>query len=135
MRSIDTIKDEIKSLIGFDLFIDWQQDFQDLITKIKTLESEKLEIKMISSMGLLLYPLIDQHMMPNYNRGLTILRFIGKGITGANSHDIINFDLKISKQDIIEMLDLLNKNNFDFVKYEGLYLFDNLPGFSSGQGE
>jgi isocitrate dehydrogenase len=128
-------KDEIKSLIGFDLFIDWQQDFQDLITKIKTLESEKLEIKMISSMGLLLYPLIDQHMMPNYNRGLTILRFIGKGITGTNSHDIINFDLKISKQDIIEMLDLLNKNNFDFVKYEGLYLFDNLPAFSSGQGE
>ena len=86
-------------------------------------------------MGLLLYPLIDQHMMPNYNRGLTILRFIGKGITGKNSHDIINFDLKISKQDIIEMLNLLNTNNFDFVKYEGLYLFDNIPAFSSGQGE
>ena len=90
---------------------------------------------MISAMGLLLWPLIDQHMMPNYNRGLTILRFIGKGITGKNSCDIINSNLKISHQEIISMLSLIEENQFDFVKFEGLYLFDNIPGYSSGQGE
>ncbi len=124
-----------KSLIGFDLFIDWQDNFPALLAKLKEFESEKLEVKMINAMGLLLWPLIDQHMMPNYNQGLTILRFIGKGITGKNSSDIINANLAISHQDIIDMLDMLNKNNINFVKYEGLYLFDKKPGFSSGQGE
>lgn len=124
-----------KTLIGFDLFIDWNHDFQALLNKLKTLESEKFEIKMISAMGLLLWPLIDQHQMPNYNQGLTILRFIGKGITGKNSHDIINPNIKIFNQDIIAMIAVVDQNQLDFVKYEGLYLFDNKPAFSSGQGE
>ena len=132
---LNNSKDSIKSLIGFDLFIDWQSDFDSLLSKLKTLESEKFEIKMISAMGLLLWPLIDQHMKGNYNQGLTILRFIGKGITGKNSCDIINSNLKISHQEIISMLSLIEENQFDFVKFEGLYLFDNIPGYSSGQGE
>jgi isocitrate dehydrogenase len=133
----DIKKDSLpsKSLIGFDLFIDWQDDFNNLLTKLKTLESEVFEIKMISAMGLVLWPLIDQHMIGNFNKGLTILRFIGKGITGKNSHDIIDPSKKISHLDIIYMLSMLEKNKFDFVKYEGLYLFDNLVGFTSGQGE
>ena len=33
------------------------------------------------------------------------------------------------------MLGLFNEKQIDFVKYEGLYLFDGKPGYSSGQGE
>lgn len=125
----------LKKLIGFDLFIDWSQDFSQLLNSLKKLESEIFEIKMISAMGLLLWPLLDQHMMPNYNQGLTILRFIGKGITGKHSHDIINSDLQITHKNIIEMLEILNQAQFDFVKYEGLYLIDNKPAFTSSSGE
>ncbi len=124
-----------KSLIGFDLFIDWQKDFTDLLASLKQMESEKLEVKMISAKGLLLWPLLDQHMMPNYNKGLTVLRFIGKGITGKSSNEILDATKSISHQDIIEMLSVLNEKKFDFVKYEGLYLFDGKPGYTSGQGE
>ena len=124
-----------KSLIGFDLFIDWQKDFADLLASLKQMESEKLEVKMISAKGLLLWPLLDQHMMPNYNKGLTVLRFIGKGITGKSSNEILDATKSISHQDIIEMLSVLNEKKFDFVKYEGLYLFDGKPGYTSGQGE
>ena len=99
------------------------------------MESEKLEVKMISAKGLLLWPLLDQYMMPNYSKGLTVLRFIGKGITGKSSNEIIDATKKISHQDIIEMLSILNEKKFDFVKYEGLYLFDGKPGYTSGQGE
>lgn len=124
-----------KSLIGFDLFIDWQKDFSDLVKALKEMESEKLEVKMISAKGLLLWPLIDQHMMPNFNKGLVTLRFIGKGISGKSSSDIINFEKTITHQDIIDMLSDISKKNIDFVKYEGLYLFDDKVSYSSGQGE
>jgi len=124
-----------KSLIGFDLFIDWQNEFDGLLTMLNTLESEKLEVKMISAKGLMLWPLIDKNMMPNYSKGLTVLRFIGKGITGKSSGDIIDATKSITHQDILDMLAILNQNKIDFVKYEGLYLFDGKPGFTSGQGE
>ena len=124
-----------KSLIGFDLFIDWQEEFDELLAMLKQMESEKLEVKMISAKGLLLWPLIDKHMMPNYLKGLTVLRFIGKGITGKSSNEIIDASKSISHQDIIEMLVVLERKKIDFVKYEGLYLFDGAPGYTSGQGE
>jgi isocitrate dehydrogenase len=126
---------EKKSLIGFDLFIDWQQEFDDLLEMLKTMESEKLEVKMISAKGLILWPLIDKHMMPNYLKDLTVLRFIGKGITGKSSNEIIDSNKIILHSDIIEMLSIMNQKKIDFVKYEGLYLFDGKPGYTSGQGE
>jgi isocitrate dehydrogenase len=126
-----------KKLIGFDLFIDWQQEFDDLITMINSIESVELEIKMISAKGLLLWPHLDKHMMPNYQKGQTILRFIGKGITGKSSHEIINKDKSITHKDLITMLEKFHQKNIDFIKYEGLYLFgpNNEPGYTSGQGE
>lgn len=130
----DTILEQ-KSLIGFDLFIDWQEDFEQLLAHLKTMESEKLEVKMISAKGLLLWPLSDKHMMPNYTKGLTVLRFIGKGITGKSSHEIIDATKTISQENIIEMLTILYEKKFDFVKYEGLYLFNGKLGYTSGQGE
>jgi isocitrate dehydrogenase len=124
-----------KSLIGFDLFLDWNKEFNDLLAELKTMESDVLEVKMISAKGLLLWPLTDQHMMPIYKKGLTVLRFIGKGITGKSSNEILDANKTILHQDIIDMLAILDKKKFDFVKYEGLYLFDGKPGYTSGQGE
>jgi len=124
-----------KSLIGFDLFLDWNKEFSDLLAELKTMESDVLEVKMISAKGLLLWPLTDQHMMPIYKKGLTVLRFIGKGITGKSSNEILDANKTILHQDIIDMLAILDKKKFDFVKYEGLYLFDGKPGYTSGQGE
>lgn len=130
-----TAVQETKSLIGFDLFIDWKSSFDDLLKKLKPMEHDDLEVKMISAKGLLLWPLIDAHMMPNYSQGLTVLRFVGKGITGKSSGEIINPNKTISQKHIIDMLEIMDKEGFDFVKYEGLYLFDGKPAYSSGQGE
>ncbi len=126
---------EKKSLIGFDLFIDWQNNFDALLGALKVMESERLEIKMISAKGLMLWPLIDKGMMPNYAQGLTTIRFIGKGISGKSSSEILDANKSITHQDIIDMLSYLNEKKFDFVKYEGLYLFDGKPAYTSGQGE
>ena len=138
-KSVSSPKEDNKiatrSMIGFDLFIDWQKDFSALLDQLKSMESEQFEIKTINAMGLTLWPLIDQHMMPNVSKGLLVLRFIGKGISGKNSSDIIDANKNITHQDIINMLSYLNEKNIDFVKYEGLYLFDGKPSYSSGQGE
>lgn len=125
----------VKSLIGLDLFIDWQNNFDDLISLLNNIESEKFEIKTISAKGLLLWPLIDKNEAPNFVKGLTILRFIGKGISGKNSHDIIDFKKSISHKDLIEILEICEKAKIDFVKYEGLYLFDGRLGYTATQGE
>lgn len=124
-----------RTLIGFDLFIDWQESFDNLIARLNSLESEIFEVKMISAKGLLLWPLSDKHMQPNFVGGETILRFIGKGISGKSSSDIIDVNKAVSHQDLVDMLQICIKGQVDFIKYEGLYLFDGKPGYSSGQGE
>jgi isocitrate dehydrogenase len=124
-----------KSLIGLDLFIDWNKNFDELLNLLKSLESEKFELKMISAKGLLLFPLIDKNMMPNYDGDLTTLRFVGKGICGKSSNEILNPNIKIEHKDITELLNYLIDKNIDFVKYEGLYLFNDKVAFTSGQGE
>lgn len=135
-------KIENKSLIGFDLYIEWSKSFEELLVELKNMESAVFELKMISAKGLLLFPLIDAHMMPNYDGGLTALRFIGKGITGKSSGEIIDASKTISQTAIFELCDNLTKiaaddqtQLFDIVKFEGLYLFDGKPGYTSGQGE
>jgi isocitrate dehydrogenase len=45
LASNNTITLSTKKLIGFDLFIDWQDNFNNLLSKIREMESEKFEIK------------------------------------------------------------------------------------------
>jgi isocitrate dehydrogenase len=124
-----------RKLIGFDLFIDWQSDLTNLIDSLKKLESDIFEIKTISSMGMKLWPFLDDHNIPVFNKGLVVLRFIGKNITKKNSKDIINKNLSVSKKDLIEMFNYMNDQDFDFVKYEGLYTFDSIAEYTASQGE
>ncbi len=124
-----------KELIGFDLFIDWQDEFEDLISFINIIESEKLEIKIITAKGLIMWPIIDKQDQNIYPKGQTILRFIGKGIVGKTSNQIINTKKTIEHDDIINMLQVFSDKKVDFIKYEGLYTFGGKAGYSSAQGE
>lgn len=124
-----------KKLIGFDLFIDWNKEFQDLIDFINGLESEKLQIKTISAKGLLMWPHLDKYMEPNYPKGQTMLRFIAKKVTGKVSNEIINNNITIKHEDIVDMLNIFAKNGIDFIKIENLYNFDGVAGYSAIQGE
>lgn len=133
--SVQIVNQSTKKMIGFDLFIDYKEGFQLLLDQLKSLESDKFEVKNISCKGLLLWPLIDQHMMPKVSSGLIVLRVIVKGATGKASNMIIDDKKIITHQDIIEILQYFNDNNLDFVKYEGLYQFNGKAGYSAIQGE
>jgi isocitrate dehydrogenase len=124
-----------QSLVGFDLFIDWRNSFEDLITKINQMGSELFEIKAISAKGLLMWPHIDANNRPEYVQGQTILRFVGKGITGKNSVDIVNKKKLIEHQNLVDILEMFVKNEINFIKFEGLFLFDGEAGYGPLQGE
>ena len=124
-----------KTLIGFDMFIDWQKTFPELISEINEIESEKFEIKAISSRGLIMWPHIDKYMEPKYPGGQTTLRFIAKNVVGKASNNIINDKINVSAQNIIEMLNIFSKNNIEFIKIENLYHFNGNAGYSAIQGE
>ncbi len=127
----DNNKSEIvKTMIGFDLFIDWKSDFSSLIAKLKFLESDIFEVKQIAARGLKMWPLSDQHLIPAYYGGLTMLRFVAKNATGKSANDIINPNINIQLQQILQMLEVIANNEIEFVKFEGLYLFDGKAGYS-----
>lgn len=131
-------KTEVKSirkLIGFDLFINFEKEFEELINLINSLESEVFEIKTISAKGLLMWPHLDKYMQPKYPKGQTILRFIAKKVSGKASNQIIDDKISVLPQDVVDMLNLFVKNGFDFIKIENLYHFDGVAGYSAIQGE
>ncbi|MDA7705182.1 NADP-dependent isocitrate dehydrogenase [Rickettsiales bacterium] len=137
-KKTNIYKEEVakdKKLIGFDLFIDWQDEFEDLISLINSIESEKLEIKIITAKGLIMWPVIDKYDQNIYPKGQTILRFIGKGIAGKSSNQIIDINKNIEHNDIIKMLKIFSDKEVDFIKYEGLYTFGGKAGYSLAQGE
>lgn len=134
---LSTIKifGEKKTLVGFDLFIDWQNEFDDLLALLNKMKNEALEIKIITARGLVMWPHLDKNMIPQYPKGHTRIRFIGKGISGKSSNEIIDSNKSISHKNIVEIISDFEEKKIDFVKYEGLYLFDGKPGYTSGQGE
>lgn len=130
----DSAIDERK-LIGFDLYIDWQQELPELMDLLNTVESEVFEVKTISAKGLLLWPQIDKHNAPNYIKGQTVLRFIKKGAIGKTSVEIKDAAITASHNELIEMLKVCSENEVDFMKYEGLYTFNGKAGYTPAQGE
>ncbi len=124
-----------KTLIGFDLFLDYNKGLDTLINDLKKLESEIFQVKTISCKGLVLWPVSDKHMIPNSVSGLLTLRVVAKDATGRASNIINNPKINISHQDIINILQYFVQNNLDFVKLEGLYHFNGKAGYCANQGE
>jgi isocitrate dehydrogenase len=137
-NKINNIKKNIaqeKTMIGFDLFIDYNNGLEQLIKDLKKLESEIFEVKTISCKGLLLWPVSDKHMIPNSINGLLTLRVIAKNATEKVSNIIKDKNIAISHKDIIDILQYFTQNNLDFVKFEGLYHFNGKAGYCANQGE
>lgn len=113
---------EPKQLVGVDVFFDWKgSDAQTLATQINSVTTGKLNLQMITSRGLKLWP--SQGHEPagsDHWRG----RFVPKGDDKTAKHD-----------DILQLLGMLNAANLDFIKAENLYIFGDTLGFSLAQGE
>jgi len=112
----------IKELVGVDVFVDWKkgtaEEFGNELSEVLT---NNLSLQMVSNRGTKVWPKgFPETFCTDHWR----CRFMRK-----NEKDII------AHSEIVELLDKVQKNGFDFIKIEMLFLFDSEPGFSLAQGQ
>ncbi len=110
-----------KDLIGVDLFLHWNglepDQLGDLVTQ---LNNQNVSLSMITNRGIKVWP-------------------DGFSETFCTDHWRCRFkaihSTRISKYEIIELLNRAANYNLDVIKTENLYHFDGVPAFSLGQGQ
>lgn len=113
-----------KELVGVDVFIDWRGENRDANEigdrLLKNVSTDKLKLDQVSNRGVVVYPNgIDEIFKSDHWR----CRF-----TNPNGQTLNN-------SDVIEILERIQKEGFDFIKTEHLYHFDGERGYSLSQGE
>lgn len=113
---------EIKELVGVDVFLNslCEKGIEDFAATINKLAEGNLKLKMISTMGLKVWP-IDSSSS-NKTSDHWSLRFTADGKV-------------ITHQDINFILAAMAANNLDFVAIQNLYSYGDSIGFSLAQGE
>lgn len=109
-----------RTLTGVDVFVYWEPDNVNLLAqRLKGVVGNEFELTMITNRG--------TKVWPNANPE-----------TFCTDHWRCRFKSKNGKTTQFKVVDLqkrLTKHAVDIIKTENLYLFDNEPAFSSGQGE
>jgi isocitrate dehydrogenase len=110
-----------KVQVGMDVFVEWTLAPNELITALQGQAGEELELVMVSNRGQLCFP-------------------DGEGAPVLTDHYRCRFEAKgeataVSTGTLIELLIRLAAAGLPFIKTEGLYDFDGVPGFSLGQGQ
>ncbi|MEQ9116321.1 MAG: NADP-dependent isocitrate dehydrogenase [Rickettsiales bacterium] len=123
-KDLNPITKEKKQLVGVDVFIDWYKDHGDVQIigeKLQDIARGELQLQMISSRGLKVFPGKD---LPKPHGDHWRCRFVPA-----------NNEKKTTHAEVVKLLQILNEAKLDFIKTEHLYSFDDKLGFSLGQGE
>jgi len=123
-KELNPITNESKQLVGVDVYLDWYENKGDvsiLGKKLEDIAKGELQLQMISSRGLKVFPGKD---LPKPFGDHWRCRFVP-----------INQEKKTTHEEVIKLLQKINQADLDFIKTEHLYSFDDKLGFSLGQGE
>lgn len=108
-----------RECIGIDVFVcHHPKKLDELVEQLQKSQTDVLKLTMVSNRGIKVWP---KGSVEPFNTDHWRCRFKG--------------DASVSHQDIVLLMEKLCQSNVDFVKTEGLYLFDDIPGYSLGQGE
>jgi isocitrate dehydrogenase len=110
-----------KELVGVDLFVHWGGAKADDLAKVmKTLETNSVKLNMITNRGIKVWPEgFEETFCTDHWR----CRF--KPIEGN----------MLTKEQIVELLNVAIIKDIDTIKTENLYTFDGKAGYSLGQGQ
>ncbi len=110
-----------KTLLGVDLFVDWAgQEVENLAAILKEINTETLKLEMITNRGIKVWP---NGFKETFKTDHWRCRFIDeKGEL-------------ILKKEIVKLMQNALDKNIDAIKTENLYAFDDVKGFSLGQGQ
>jgi len=111
-----------KSLVGVDLFVDWDQSNRDpdvLAKKMLAADNADLKLSLITNRGVKVYPegLADTFCTDHWR-----CRF--KAVRESVEYGAV-----------LRLMTQLISLGIEIIKTENLYQFDGLPGYSLGQGE
>lgn len=119
-----------KTLVGVDVFIDWQGSDPQIIGKeLSNLAGIDMKLKMITNRGVKVYPEGLEH---TYCTDHWRCRFVA---TEVDTKAVPAVYTSVSYQQVLALLSKLETEGFDVIKTENLYEFDGKRGFSLGQGE
>lgn len=110
-----------KELVGVDVFVCWNDTINAIGEKMKSLEADGLQLKMLSNKGLKVWPDADTSGMHITDQFRCRFR-VSEGKTASHKA-------------IAALLERASAAGLDFTKTENLYTFDGAVGFSLGQGE
>lgn len=114
-----------KELVGVDVFVHWPgTNPAELAEIVKEANSSRMELTMISNRGTKVWP--DGHPS-TFCTDHWRCRYKAPGGTKGK--------VPINHNDVIGVLSKLAAVGVDFIKTEQLYYFDDVPGFTKGQGE
>ena len=111
----------VKVQVGIDVFLEWTKRPDELIEQLRQHDSAQAALTMVSNRGQLCFPsdgvapVITDHYRCRFQP-----REPGQSM---------------STEDSLELLGSLLAAGLPFVKTEGLFSFDGLPGYSLGQGQ
>jgi isocitrate dehydrogenase len=108
-----------KETVGVDVFLDWSGGTPNQLgEKLRTLAGDGLKLVSISNRGTKVWPDGFPETFCTHHWGC---RFLGQG--------------PITHSQIVDLLDRISGEGFDFIKTENLCTFDGERGYSLGQGE
>lgn len=109
-----------KTCVGTDVFIDWNKGTPDDIGgKLSKISVNGLSLKVITNRGIKVFPDgLEQTFCTDHWR----CRFMKED------------QAEVKPAEIIELINKVNDDGFEFIKTENLYLFDGEPGFSAVHG-
>jgi len=116
------IKKAKKELVGVDVFVHWTDGkSKDLGDKMKDTAIDGMKLVTVSNRGVKVWP---GSMEETFCVDQWICRFQSTKEGAAITHE-----------QIIALLQSIKNAGFDFVKTEGLFTFDGVPGFTLSQGQ
>ncbi len=111
----------VKSQVGIDVFVEWVGSIEDLAGRLEAAAGTGLRLAMITNRGQKVYPdgLAETYCVDHWR-----CRFQppdpGRELTTG---------------DAVGLLSRLGDLGLEFIKTEGLFTFDGVPGYSLGQGQ
>lgn len=124
-----------KSLVGVDIFLDWSKHRRDpnkLGQMLEALSDKNLQLKMITNRGVKVYPNgLPETFCTDHWR----CRFVSRESILSEFNQQMVLSEPVTQEDIIELLQNLNKAGLEVIKTENLYLIQGKRAYSLGQGE
>lgn len=118
----------LQVLVGADVFISWQKEFDNLIKLINNLsqatENKALKLQMVGSRGLKLWP--ETEMANQLEPGDFIrARFVAQGIGEKIA----------TQEDVAQLIAALTAHGFSFFRVDKLHVYNDRLGFTLAYGE